>query len=195
MAFGKKITSALRNAFSYAVHLESANDHDRKLGIAEHMIEFSRPSATGEGAAYEDRLRAVLMQTRTQYLDTLAEKKVAVALDARLSSQKLDDKDCAVEGMFYAKPQSGAEGGLVTLSDACRDSRHNAILLEKLARVLREGDIAVDLHAWTSTHIAISPEGMGAVASISDWALQGGASAALAKNPALRQPPAKTPSP
>jgi hypothetical protein len=194
MALGKKISSALRDLFCRAVYFESADDRDRKVEVAGQLIAFSAPFAGEGGADYDRRLQAVLMEVRTKFLDTLLEKEVAIALDPRLSQQKLDEKDYAVEGMFYAGPKEGAKGGLTTFSGEWvtrEQQRRSGVLLEKLAEVLREGTPKVDLYAWTSFTIAMGGEGMAYPVCISSWSCEGGGDTALSKNPALRQPPSK----
>ncbi len=196
MAFGKGIVSALRNAFSYAVHGETKDDRDRKAGDAQTLIEFSQPVT---GQANEADLRAAFMNTNTKALDTLLGKKIAIGFDERLAAQTLGPKDSAIEGIFYPAAQTGAEGGLVSLRNDGdkRDKAHeNAAILEKLVRLLKEVKPAVNVYAYNITSVAIGGEGMAAVVNTTEWASEGNDKAPAAiKNPALKTPPAKAPKP
>jgi hypothetical protein len=78
MSFAKKILSPLRNAFSYAAHLESAADHDRKPESVERLFALS-PVPEDADDGYALRLRKVLMKTRTKHLETLAREGVGAA--------------------------------------------------------------------------------------------------------------------
>lgn len=192
MAFGKGIVSALRNAFSYAVHGETKDDRDRKAGVAQTLIEFSQPVT---GQANEDDLRAAFMGTQTKALEALLGQKIAVGFDTRLAAQTLGPRDNAIEGIFYPAAQSGAEGGLVSLrndGDKQELAKQNAALLERLVRLLKDVKPAVNVYAYTTTSVAIGGEGMAAVTQFTEWASEGNDKAPAAlKNPALKAPPVK----
>lgn len=189
------ITKVLRNAFSYAVHFESADDRDRKAGVAQKLIELSAPLATDTGADYEARLRGVLMDTRTKYLDKLVEKNVAVSLDKRINEQVYDEKmnnRFAIQGVFYPGPQGSATGGLAALWDEGSMKRSNAILLEKLGTLLSEGTPTAPVYGYTYNDFAITPDGGGAPITSTEWNFANpDASDAAKLNPALKNPPAK----
>ncbi|HYD18748.1 MAG TPA: hypothetical protein VEF76_09745 [Patescibacteria group bacterium] len=184
MAF-EKLTGKLRDAFSYAIHQESRGDFDRKAGVAQTVIENSVP-VTG---ADEAKLRAVLMETRTRFLDTFAEKKIAVGFDPRLQGQRLDDRDTQVEGVYYAQ-KDGAP--IVTLNDTGKQgARHNGVLLEKLGELLKAFDPPVDLYAYTTFSIAVAPD-MAFPVSVTQWGINSNdRSPAVQKNPELKTPPLK----
>jgi hypothetical protein len=195
MPIGQKISSFFRNAFIRATHFESAADFDRKDEAMARVLELSRAVTDTSAEGYEDRLRDVLKQTRSRYLDVLASKQVAVALDARLGQQKVTRHELTVEGMFYVGPQQAALGGLATLRDGTGETlRRNSLFLEKLAEVLSEATPVMDLHAYSDVVVAVAGDGMGCAVPINKWAVEGdGASKALAKNAELRKPPLKSP--
>jgi len=195
MEFGKNLISKVKNAFSYAIHGESKDDRDRKAGVAQSVIEFSTPLVTEAGG--EERLREVLMKTRTKFLDDLVKKQIAVSIDARLSTQTLGDRDAAIEGVFYPGPQGAAKGGIVALRDDKEDPdqpRQNAVLIEKLSKLLSDVTPNVNVYAYTSVGTpVIGAEGMGGyVPVLTEWASNGNDKAAAAvKNPGLTAPPVK----
>lgn len=187
MAFGKKILSSLKNAFDHAVHGEGTADRERKLGVAQSVIEFSAPLTTDGSADYESRLRAVLLQAPTKALDALVEKKIAVGIDARLSKQTLTERDAAIEGVFYPGPQNGAEGGLATFSEGSR----SGALIGKLVTLLQNVKPTVPVFAYSINEIAIGGEGMAYPVTFTEWGVNGNDKAPAAqKNPALKTPPA-----
>ena len=193
MSFAKKILSPLRNAFSYAAHLESAADHARKAESVEKLVARSPvPEAADDG--YARRLRETLMKTRTKHLDTLVAENVGVVLDTRLAHQRLDGTDQRIDGIFYDKP--GAR--TVALWDHGislpgwkleTPAMHGPAMLERLAMHLREG-MRGDMYASRYTAIAHAP-GAGAAACVTYTGWKPAAlfdAATVAKNPALRTP-------
>lgn len=198
MEFGKKFISGIKNAFSYAIHGETKDDRDRKASVAQSVIDFSAPLVNEEGG--EERLRAVLMQTRTKFLDDLVKKQIAVSLDTRLSKQTLGEDDPAIEGIYYPGPQGAAKGGIVALRDDAKDTasaRDNAVLLEKLSRLLADVTPTINVYAYTTVGTpAIGGEGMAYVPVLTEWASNGNEKAAAAvKNPGLSAPPVRAPEP
>lgn len=188
MKLGQKISASLRNAFIRALHQESADDFDRKAGVAQAIIAQSAEVIPSD----EKALRETLMQTRTAFLDVLAANKVAVGFDARLNAQKLDDKDNQVEGVFYpAKEETPA---IVTLTRKDGDAaRFNSSLLEKLATALPVVPAATNLYAYSTVSMTMTPD-MGVVVEISNWTTNNvGRTLPLHKNPELKQPPVKAP--
>ncbi len=188
MSLGQRISQTLRNAFIRALHQESAADFDRKAGVAQTIIAQSADILPSD----EKALRETLMQTRTAYLDVLAEKKVAVGFDARLSAQKLNDNDNQIDGVFY--PAKEATPAIVTLTRQGGDAaRFNSNLLEKLATALPVVPIAVNLYAYSTVSVTMTPE-MGVAVEISNWTTNDiGRTVRLDKNPELKQPPVKAP--
>jgi len=193
MPIGQKISSFFRDAFIRATHFESAADFDRKDAVMGKVLALSKAVTDTSAEGYEDHLKEALKQTRTRYLDVLADKQVAVALDKRLATQQVADRETAVEGMYYLGPQQAAAGGLVTLRDGTGEqARRNSIFLEKLAEVLSVGTPVMDLNAYSYYTIAMGGDGMACPITINNWAVEGeGATKALVKNAELRKPPLK----
>lgn len=188
MKLGQKISASLRNAFIRALHQESADDFDRKAGVAQTIIAQSAEVIPSD----EKALRETLMQTRTAYLDVLAANKVAVGFDARLNAQKLDDKDNQIDGVFY--PAKEDAPAIVTLTRQGGDAaRFNSNLLEKLATALPVVPAATNLYAYSTVSMTMTPD-MGVVVEISNWTTNEiGRTVRLDKNPELKQPPVKAP--
>ncbi len=188
MSLGQRISRSLRNAFIRALHQESAHDYDRKAGVAQTIIAQSADILPSD----EKALRETLMQTRTAYLDVLAEKKIAVGFDARLNAQKFDDKDNQVEGVYY--PAKDETPAVVTLTRKDGDgARFNGGLLEKLATALPVAPAAANLYAYSTVSMTMTPD-MGVVVEISNWTTNEiGRTVRLDKNPELKQPPVKAP--
>ena len=193
MPIGHKISSFFRDAFIRATHFESAADFDRKDAVMGKVLALSKAVTDTSGEGYEDHLKEALKQTRTRYLDVLADKQVAVALDKRLDVQPISEIPLSVEGMYYVGPQQAAAGGLVTLRDGSGEqARRNGIFLEKLAETLSEGTPVMDLNAYSYYTVAMGGDGMACPITLHKWAVEGeGASASLAKHPELRKPPLK----
>lgn len=212
MTFTNKIVSAVRDAFNYAVHQESTADRARKAAVAEQLIDFSKSVITGSGD-YDDRLRKTLLKTRTKYLDTLLEKKVAVSLDERLATQRVDRK--AIEtnadarqlghpadivclaGAYYP----GAEGGgLVSLWDNGKGPDRptlfrNSNLLEDLAGKLQAGAAPTEnIYAYTVL-IAIAGEGMVAISPNTTWNDKQVSPSHVTGSKEMETPPAKPAAP
>jgi hypothetical protein len=188
MKLGQKISASLRNAFIRALHQESADDFDRKAGVAQTIIAQSADIIPSDDKA----LRDTLMQTRTAYLDVLAANKVAVGFDARLNSQKLADHDNQIDGVFY--PARQETPAIVTLTRQGGDAaRFNSNLLEKLATALPVVPPATNLYAYSTVSMTMTPD-MGVVVEISNWTTNEiGRTVRLDKNPELKQPPVKAP--
>ncbi|MBL8712931.1 MAG: hypothetical protein JNM12_08525 [Alphaproteobacteria bacterium] len=188
MSLGQKISRTLRDAFIRALHQESADDFDRKAGVAQTIIAQSADVIPSDDKA----LRETLMQTRTAYLDVLAANKVAVGFDARLNKQKLDDKDNQIDGVFY--PAKEDTPAIVTLGRQGGDAaRFNSNLLEKLATALPVVPPATNLYAYSTVSMTMTPD-MGVVVEIASWTTNNiGRSVPLHKNPELKQPPVKSP--
>ena len=186
MSLGQKISASLRNAFIRALHQESAADYDRKAGVAQTIIAQSADILPSDDKA----LRDTLMQTRTAYLDVLADQKIAIGFDARLNAQKLADHDNQIDGVFY--PAKDETPAIVTLTRKDGDAaRFNSNLLEKLATVLPAVPPATNLYAYSTVSMTMTPD-MGVVVEISNWTTnQIGRTVRLDKNPELKQPPVK----
>lgn len=83
---------------------ESAADIERKPEVANGMVEQSlaRCNLQGDSAQkYGQRLREVLVNTRTTNLEKLQSEGVTVCLDRRLSSQKTRFLSAFAEGTYY----------------------------------------------------------------------------------------------
>ena len=191
MPIGQKISSFFRDAFIRATRFESAADFDRKAEVMGKVLALSK--AVTDTSGYEDHLKEALKQTRTRYLDVLAEKQVAVALDKRLDVEQISEIPLSVEGMFYVGPQQAAQGGLVTLRDGTGEqARRNGLFLEKLAETISEAMPVMDLNAYSYYTVAMGGDGMACPITLHKWAVEGeGASAALERHPELRKPPVK----
>lgn len=195
MSVGQRLLSGLKNAFSYAVHGESKEARDQKLGVAQAVIEFSASQAPDTGAEYESRLRAALLQSRTASLQSLLDKKIAVTLDTRFSKQTLGERDEAIEGIYYpaSKLVALSDDGTMNKSQA----RQTGLLVEKLANLLDKITPTVNVYAYTVTSAPVYGGDMVAMPAVStEWGINDNDRAPAArKNPALATPAAKAPKP
>ncbi|TAL39747.1 MAG: hypothetical protein EPN97_01955 [Alphaproteobacteria bacterium] len=192
MAITRKIYSALRNAFSRAVHLESADDYARKGPVAAAIVEASLRHSSDASVDYGMRLHAILMRTRTRHLDTLLEKKVAIVLDARLSGIKPEGDEDYITGAYYDRP----EGRIVTLWDDPgrksgwfdgETSHYGPVMLEKLADALKAGAKG-DLYA---TRYFVGDAVTMTMAIVNKWVTPESVDNAVKRYPDIRQPPLK----
>lgn len=194
MGIARKISNALRDVFSHAVHLESAYDHARKGPVADAILAASLRHADDPDIEYAARLRRILMKTRTRHLDILHDREVAVVLDARLSGLKPEgDEDC-ITGAFYDRP----DGRVAALwddpsvrpgwfgGDASLDA---SVMLEKLAGELQAGATG-DLYA--TRYVYGDPVTM-TVATLNKWVTPENLGKSVAKYPEIRQPPSRKP--
>ncbi|HTK84912.1 MAG TPA: hypothetical protein VL625_07480 [Patescibacteria group bacterium] len=96
---------------------ESNADKMRKPMVAENAITQSmnvcQPGAVNPDG-YADRLRNILMDTRTADMETLQRNHITVCLDQRLSQQHLGWFDNRMEGVYY---NDGKNGGVLTIWD------------------------------------------------------------------------------
>jgi hypothetical protein len=200
MSLAKKLLSPFRNAFSYAVHLESADDHARKPEAAAKLLAASLPAPEGADAGYEARLTDVLMRTRTKHLDMLSASEVRVVLDTRLPQQKLEYGDRRIDGIFYDTPGAKMvalwDDGTAEKSSWLRETPavHASTMLEKLAQALKDG-IKGDMYASRFTTVDAAPGvGIASTLTLTEWKrpalFEPGA---MQKNPALREPLTKQP--
>ena len=179
MTIGSKISSTLRDAFSYAVYQESSADRTRKPIIIDAIIEKSAPFLDTSATGYEDRLRKVLNETRTKQLDVLLEKNIAVGLDTRFSAQQRETpNDRVLEGAYY--PAADGKPAILTLWDAGIDAKANlllpsgaaqaAVFVEKLTGILKQGEPKETLYASRLTTIdAFSGVGMVGIVTTTEW--------------------------
>ncbi|MEZ0261626.1 MAG: hypothetical protein ACAH80_11500 [Alphaproteobacteria bacterium] len=145
-----------KNIFNHIVHGESTVDLERKQPVAEEVLQHSLAHADTSvddfGNAYADRLREVLMETRTVDLELLRDRKITICLDTRLSSQKQGFFDKEILGIFY---NDGVKGGTIALWDNGKTSQntgffdrsayaHGSDMLEKMAWLMRTGNIDND---------------------------------------------------
>ena len=194
MSLAKKFLSPLRNAFSYAVHLESAADHARKDVPLEKLMAQSLPAPDGADADYAARLRRMLERTRTKHLETLVERGVRVVLDARLPQQRLSRGDRRIDGIFYDTPGAAViavwdEGRKLSPWKDDTPASHGPTMLEKLAVCLKAGTTGT-LYASRFTTVDAAP-GMGPLGHVTttEWKTAAGFEpGAIEKNPALREP-------
>lgn len=196
MSVGQRLISGLKNAFSYAVHGESTEARDKKLGVAQAVIEFSAAQAPDSSTEYETRLRAALLQSRTSALQSLLDKKIAVTLDTRFSKQQLDARDEAIEGIYYPAAKLVALSDDGTMSKA--QAKQTGLLVEKLANLLGQVTPTVNVYAYTVTSAPVyGADGMGGFPVVStEWGINDNDRAPAAKkNPALATPAAKAPKP
>jgi hypothetical protein len=195
MSFAKKLLAPLRNAFSYAVHLESAADHARKLASVEKLLTHSLPGPEDADAAYETRLRKVLMKTRTQHLDTLDRHEVRVVLDRRLPRQRLAEKDQRIDGIFYDQPGAKIvalwDDGKILSGWSEGPGANGPTMLEKLAKCLDAG-MTGDMFAsryTTAVHAVGMGAGVAGCVTYTDWMEARRFNAgAVNRNPGLRTP-------
>lgn len=194
MAITRRIFSALRNAFSRAVHLENADDYARKGAVADALLAISLRQADNPDVEYGIRLRQILMKTRTRHLDTLLEKKVAVVLDARLAGIKPEGDEDYITGAYYDRPA----GRVATLWDdpgsksgwfGDEASHFGPVMLEKLAEELKAGATG-DLYA---TRYFVGDAVTMTVATLNKWVTPQSAENAVARFPDIRQPPSRKP--
>jgi hypothetical protein len=192
MASGK-FFSALRNAFSRAVHFESADDRARKGEVADAILEYSLKHVENADIDYAMRLKRVLMSTRTRHLDVLLEKNVAVVIDRRLSRVKPEGNEDYITGAFYDRADgrvatlwddSGAKGGLFFGSET---EHFGPVMLEKLAAELQAGKRG-DLFA--ARYVYGDPVTM-TVAVVTKWVQPHETGRVMERYPALKTPPSK----
>lgn len=205
MTIASKISSTLRDAFSYAVYQESSADRTRKPVIVDAIIEKSAPFLDTSAAGYEDRLRKVLNETRTKQLDVLLEKNVAVGLDTRFGTQRQENaNDRLLEGAYY--PAAEGKPAILTLWDAGIDAKANlftpsgatqaANFVEKLAHMLKEGEPKETLYASRLTTVdAAGGIGMVAIVTTTEWQTKAELRETASKTAAVTQPPAKPQAP
>lgn len=205
MSIGSKISSTLRDAFSFAVYQENSSDHTRKPVVIDAIVEKSAPFLDTSAPGYEDRLRKVLAETRTKQLDVLLEKNVAVGLDTRFSAQqRTAPNDRLLEGAYY--PAADGKPAILTLWDAGIDAKANfltpsgatqaANFVEKLAHILKAGEPAETLYASRLTTIdAAGGIGMVAIVTTTEWETKAQLKETASKTAAVTQPPAKPQAP
>ncbi|MEZ0223010.1 MAG: hypothetical protein ACAH83_00525 [Alphaproteobacteria bacterium] len=192
MAAGK-FFSALRNAFSRAVHFENADDRARKGAVADAILEHSLKHVENADIDYAMRLRRVLMSTRTRHLEVLLEKNVAVVIDRRLSGLKAEGNEDHITGAFYDRADgrvatlwddNGAKGGFFFGSEA---AHFGPVMLEKLATELQAGKKG-DLYA--ARYVYGDPITM-SVAVMTKWVQPHETGKVMERYPALKAPPSK----
>lgn len=188
-----KILSALRNAFSRAVHFESADDRARKGPVTDAILEHSLKHVENADIEYAMRLKRVLMSTRTRHLDVLLEKNVAVVIDRRLPGVKPEANEDQITGAFYDRADGrvatlwddhGAKGGIFFGSEA---AHFGPVMLEKLATELQAGRKG-DLYA--ARYVYGDPVTM-SVAVITKWVQPHETGKVMERYPALKTPPSK----
>lgn len=205
MSIGSKISSTLRDAFSYAVYQESTADRTRKPVVIDAIVEKSAPFLDTAAAGYEDRLRKVLNETRTKQLDVLLEKNVAVGLDTRFNAQRRDaPNDRLLEGAYY--PATDGKPAILTLWDSGLDAKATflspggatqaANFVEKLAHILKEGEPKETLYASRiTTADAVGGVGMVAIVTTTEWETKEQLGKVASKTATVTQPPAKPQAP
>jgi hypothetical protein len=145
-----------KNIFNHIAHGEGTADRERKGPVAEEVLKHSLANADTSvdkfGDSYADRLREVLMETRTEDLEYLRDRKITICLDTRLSSQQQGWFDKEILGIFY---NDGPKGGTIALWDNGKKSEntgffgrgaydHGSDMLEKMAWLMRTGNIDND---------------------------------------------------
>lgn len=195
----RKAGSLLRDAFSLAVYGETAGDIARKPEVAEKLFQQSlpfKPEAEQPSVdnAYEDRLREVLMGTKTKDIQTFLDNKVAVCLDTRIYNQK-DGWHREILGVYY---NQGKDGGIAALWDSGKTSAnsgffersafsHGGTTLNALADKIRDGGIAAENERY---YAARRSRHYGYTRFFTDWREEGYFSpGAVKKNPGLKEPP------
>ncbi|MDI1227745.1 MAG: hypothetical protein PSY14_08680 [bacterium] len=201
MSIGSRISSTLRDAFSYAVHQENSSDYTRKSVVIDALIEKSAPFLDTSAAGYETRLRKVLAETRTKQLDVLLEKNVAIGLDSRFDTQRREAaNDRLLEGAYY--PASEGKPAILTLWDNGLDVKASIItpsgatqaanFVENLAVILKAGEPKETLYASRLTTVdAAGGIGMVAIITTTEWETRAQLRETASKTAAVTQPPAK----
>lgn len=205
MSIGSKISSTLRDAFSYAVYQESSADRLRKAVIVDAIVEKSEAYFDTTAAGYEDRLRKVLNDTRTKQLDVLLEKNVAVGLDTRFNAQRQENaNDRLLEGAYY--PAAGGKPAILALWDNGLDAKANLLtpsgatqaanFVEKLAHMLKAGEPAETLYASRLTTVdAAGGIGLVAIVTTTEWETKAQLRETAKKTASVTQPPSKPAAP
>lgn len=198
----RKAGSLLRDAFSLAVYGETTGDIARKPELAERLFQQSlpfKPESEQPSAdnAYEDRLREVLMGTKTKDIQTFLDNKVAVCLDTRIYNQK-DGWHREILGVYYNEGGSG----IAALWDSGRTAGNSGFLersafshggstLNALADKMRMGGISEDNERY---YAARRSSHYGYTRFYTDWREEGYFSpGAVKKNPELKEPPKRAP--
>lgn len=167
MSLPQKITSALKDAFSYVLHFESADDVKRKPAVVEQLVDASAPKDADD--AYKGRLAKALSKIGTRHLDTLLAKNVAVSLDATLGGPlSADNPDITIDGKFSPPGKSGPAGGTLAVLDTPEFPEEAATAIEKFARMLKKETPTGALYGLRSTAVAAG-EGMVSTVSVVEW--------------------------
>lgn len=167
MSLPQKITSALKDAFSYVLHFESASDVKRKPAVVEQLVNASAAKDADE--SYKERLTKTLSKVGTRHLDTLLAKNVAVKLDAALGGPlSADNPDITIDGTFTPPGKTGPAGGTLAVLDAPAFPEEASIAIEKFARLLKKETPAGALYGLRSTAVAAG-EGMVSAVSVVEW--------------------------
>lgn len=191
-----------KNIFNHIIYGESTEERARKAPIAEQVLKHSLAHADTSvdkfGDSYADRLREVLMETRTADLEYLRDRNITICLDTRLYNQKQGWFDKEIMGIFY---NDGEKGGTIALWDNGKVSantgffdrgayEHGSDMLEKMAEMMRNGEIETDQVRY---YFASYTRQVGKVTqNYTEW--RSGYDfddGAIDKNPELLQPPLK----
>lgn len=165
MSLPQKIASVLKDAFSYALHFESANDVARKPAVVEQIL-----GASAQSDDEKERLGKVLSKVGTRHLDTLLANKVGISLDAGLGGPlSPDNPDLTVDGKFTPPGKTGPAGGSLAVADNPEFPEEAATAVEKFARLLKKGTPAATLYGLRSTVVAAAGEGMVSSVSVVEW--------------------------
>ncbi|HYD18747.1 MAG TPA: hypothetical protein VEF76_09740 [Patescibacteria group bacterium] len=201
MSISSKFSHALKDAFSFAVHQESADDFARKPYVVAAIIENSKSVQNTASPGYEERLAGLLSQVRTKHLDVLQKKGVAVGLDKRFTEQAQERvNERAIEGAYY--PAKDGENGVALLWDNGRQPKggfftqdaasYGVTFIEKLARRLSQGEPQEPLYASRLTTIdAAGGMGLVAIVTSTDWETEKELGTAKTRAAAFTQRPAK----
>lgn len=167
MSLPQKITSALKDAFSYVLHFESASDVERKPAVVEQLVNASAPKDAEDD--YKERLTRALSKVGTRHLDTLLAKNVAVTLDAALGGPlNADNPDITIDGKFTPPGKTGPAGGTLAVLDTPEFPEEASTAIEKFARILKKETPAGALYGLRSTAVAAG-EGMVSSVSVVEW--------------------------
>lgn len=195
----RKAGSLLRDAFSLAVYGETTGDIARKHEVAEKLMAKSlplKPDAEQPSVdnSYEDRLREVLMVTKTKDLQTFLDNDVAVCLDTRIYNQK-DGWHREIFGVYYNE----GKGGVAALWDSGKTSEnsrffersafsHGGTTLNALATLIRDGGVSGNDERY---YAARRSQNFGTYTKFyTDWRSEANFSkGAVNKNPELKEPP------
>lgn len=180
----RRLAGSLVLAFS-ATACESAQDIARKPAIAEQMVETSQQLCTPgpvNVVPYADRLRNVLMDTRTRDLQTLKDNNITICMDQRLSSQDQSILDIKMDGIFYQNANVVGlwDSGWPTQAPVVGSQELSALAMDiRLGKMPPQNSLRY-AHRYGNRDIEV-------------WSNLSDRDQHLVRNPSLKSPPLKIP--